>query len=110
MREWAALFRREVLDWLSRPALYVLLIAYWLLSGLLAFNVLLEARVLTLEPYFQIAPILLALFILAVTSGQLCTAATNWISCGFCLYGHRPSQACAFSWCCQFWQQLWPAA
>lgn len=71
MREWAALFRREVLDWLQRPALYVLLAAYWLLSGLLAFNVLLEARVVMLEPYFQLAPILLALFILAVTSGQL---------------------------------------
>ncbi len=71
MREWTALFRREVLDWLQRPALYVLLVAFWALSGLLAFNVLLEARVVTLEPYFQLAPILLALFILAVTSGQL---------------------------------------
>lgn len=70
MREWVPLFRREMLDWLQRPTLYVLLIAYWLLSGLLAFNVLLEAHVVTLEPYFQIAPILLALFILAVTSGQ----------------------------------------
>ncbi len=71
MRGFLSLLRRELLNQFSRPALYVLCVAYWVLSGMLAFKVLLDSGVVTLTPYFQLAPILFLLFTLAITTGQL---------------------------------------
>ncbi len=71
MRPFFHLLRREWINQATRPALYVLCIAYWVISGFLAFNVLLDAAVVTLQPYFQIAPVLFLLFTLSITTGQL---------------------------------------
>ncbi|PKN21695.1 MAG: hypothetical protein CVU65_16370 [Deltaproteobacteria bacterium HGW-Deltaproteobacteria-22] len=71
MRELAHLLRREWINQATRPALFVLCIAYWVISGFIAFNVLLDAAVVTLMPYFQIAPVLFLLFTLSITTGQL---------------------------------------
>ncbi len=71
MRELAHLLRREWINQATRPALFVLCIAYWVISGFIAFNVLLDAAVVTLLPYFQIAPVLFLLFTLSITTGQL---------------------------------------
>jgi hypothetical protein len=71
MRPFLHLLRREWINQATRPALYVLCIAYWIISGFVAFNVLLDAAVVTLMPYFQIAPVLFLLFTLSITTGQL---------------------------------------
>ena len=71
MRELAHLLRREWINQVTRPALFVLCIAFWIISGFIAFNVLLDAAVVTLMPYFQIAPVLFLLFTLSITTGQL---------------------------------------
>jgi hypothetical protein len=71
MREMLHLLRREWINQATRPALFVLCIAYWIISGFIAFNVLLDAAVVTLLPYFQVAPVLFLLFTLSITTGQL---------------------------------------
>jgi len=71
MRELASLLRREWINQATRPALFVLCIAFWIISGFIAFGVLLDAGVVTLMPYFQVAPVLFLLFTLSITTGQL---------------------------------------
>ena len=55
----------------ASPLVYVVVIAYLILAGVLGFNALIDAGYLTFKPYFQIAPYLMLIIAVVISSNQL---------------------------------------
>ncbi|MBU1241082.1 Gldg family protein [Myxococcota bacterium] len=55
----------------ASPLIYVVVMAYLILGGALGFNAILDLGYVTFSPYFQIAPYLMLLIAVVISSGQL---------------------------------------
>jgi ABC-type uncharacterized transport system len=71
------LLKRELKLQFTSPFIYILSAAYLIIGGLLAFNYLFATGIVSLKPYFQIAPLLIILFSIILSSGLLLNKKEN---------------------------------